>query len=200
LLLLCNRLIEPSAGRVEVLGRDVRAWPVQELRRSAVLVPQDPRLFGGTVREELALALSWAGRAFDDGALEASLRVAQLGELALDREADELSGGERARLALARALLLEPPLLLLDEPTASLDVRLARRLLEAVRAWALERDAALLVVTHRPDDLPGLGGGALVLLEGRLHGPYDAAALAGGGAGAPGVRAFLGTLTEEEPA
>jgi ABC-type methionine transport system ATPase subunit len=190
LLKLIDRLVEPDAGQVTVLGRPAGEWPVGELRREAVYVGQRPSLLAhGTAREELSLPLTWAGRALDEGALRAALDCVGL-EVDLERPAHELSGGELVRLALARALLLEPKLLLLDEPSGSLDVRLAARVLEGVRAWAGERGVTLVVVTHRPADLRQLGGQGAVLLGGHLHGPLPVEELLDSGGG-PEVQAFL---------
>lgn len=190
LLKLLDRLVEPSAGAVRVLGRAVADWPIAELRRTAVYVGQQPQLLTqGTVADELRLPLRWRGATADDAALRAALDVVHA-DLPLDRPAAELSGGEQLRLTLARALLLGPRLLLLDEPTGSLDVRLAGQVLAGLRGWAAAHGATLLVVTHRPEDLRVLGGQALVLLGGQAHGPLAADALLGG-AGDPAVEDFL---------
>jgi len=169
---------------------------VGELRRRAVLVPQRPVLLAGpgTVREELVRPLEWAGRAADDAALRAALARLRLDALDLDAPADELSGGQQARLGLGRALLLEPALLLLDEATGSLDVRTAREVLAGLAAWAEDRDAAVLLVSHRPEDARRLGGRAAVLLDGRLRGPWSAEAVAADDVDDAEVRAFLGRL------
>ncbi len=197
LLRLLNRLTEPDRGEVAVFEKPVRDWDVRELRREAVFVGQQPVLFGGTVADELAQARSWAGRSISDQEVREALTVARL-EIPSTRDGEELSGGERVRLGLARALLLEPKALLLDEPTGSLDVRTARELLRSLVAWAAERGVTLLVVTHRPEDLRTLGGQAAVLLDGRLLGPYPAEAVADGSVDDPAVRAFLEELPAED--
>jgi UDP-glucose/iron transport system ATP-binding protein len=199
LLRVLNRLVEPGSGRVEVLGQPVAAWEIQLLRRQVVLVPQQPVLFGGSVEDELRVALAWAGRELQPALRTQVLELVQLADQDLARPAAELSGGQRTRLCLARALLLEPRLLLLDEPTGSLDVRLARELLTALRAWLQERGAALVAVSHRPEDLehlaPCLGA---VLLEGRLYGPYPGPALRSLEVPDQPVRAFLGGLQDDD--
>ncbi len=203
LLKLVNRLLEPEAGEVAVLGRPVAEWSPTELRRSAVLVSQTPVALGGSVRDELTLPLQWASRPADDDALRAALTRVGLSEVALERDGAALSGGQQARLGLARALLLEPPLLLLDEPTASLDVRSARELLAALRRWCAEREVALLAVSHRLEDAVHLGARAAVLEGGRLHGPFPGALLAEGADRSgldPAVRAFLSAAPAAEAA
>ena len=198
LLKLLNRLAEPSAGAVRVAGQAVGEWEVAALRRQAVLVPSVPIRFAGpagSVRDELSAGLRWAGREVDEGALREVLALLGL-EVALERAAGQLSGGQQTRLNLGRALLLEPELLLLDEPTGALDVRSARELLAALCAWADARGATLLVVTHRPDDVRALGGRSAVLLAGELHGPYAGEALWSSASAA--VREFLGGLPASE--
>jgi ABC-type methionine transport system ATPase subunit len=95
-----------------------------------------------------------------------------------DKPADELSEGQRHRLCIARALLLRPQVLMLDEPTGALDVRTAREMLTALVAWTRENGVTLVCVTHRPEDLELLGGEALILLKGRVAGRYPAADVA----------------------
>ncbi|HBP23559.1 MAG TPA: ABC transporter [Planctomycetes bacterium] len=197
LLKLLNRLAEPRAGEVRVLGKPVAEWAVAELRRQAVLVPSVPIRFAGpegSVREELSAGLRWSGRPVDEAALRATLDLLGL-EVALDHPAAQLSGGQQTRLNLGRALLLEPKLLLLDEPTGALDVRSARELLAALRTWAEARAATLFVVTHRPEDVRALAARSAVLLAGELHGPYTGEELWEQQEGP--VAEFLGALPSE---
>ena len=198
LLRLLTCLATAEAGAVEVFGRPVDAWPIAELRQRAVFVPQAPQLLlsEGSVRDELLVALGWRGRAASDDALREALAVVGLA-LDLARPARELSGGQLSRLGLARALLLEPELLLLDEPTASLDVRTARELLARLGEWAQARGVTLAAVTHALDDAEALGAEGVVLLEGRVYGPYSGAALAQRAVGDPAVAAFLGQVAGE---
>jgi len=177
LLRAINRLIDIESGRVEVAGRDVVDWDVRELRRTAVYVPQRSYLFGGTVAEEATLACRWNGRRVGDEAVRAMLEAVDL-DVVPGAPSSELSEGQRLRLCLARALLLEPEILLLDEPTGALDVRTSRRILAALESWVRERGATAIVVTHRPEDLETLGGEAVVLLDGRVAGRYAAADVA----------------------
>ena len=189
LLKLLDRLVECESGAVEVLGRPVAEHPIGELRRRVILVSH-PALFGGAVRDELCVALRWRGLSDpSDEALRGLLRSLGLSEVELGREGEALSAGQRARVCLGRALLCEPELLLLDEPTGALDPRAARELIDALVAWSEERGASLVVVTHRPADAERLGGQAAFLLDGELWGPYPAQDLSA--IDAPAVRSFL---------
>jgi ABC-type multidrug transport system ATPase subunit len=190
-LLRCiNRMVE-AEGSVKVLGREVREWDVRELRRTAVFVPQRSFLFGGSVRAELVHALSWNGigaikMPYGEALQAAGLQVDQ------HKPASELSEGQRHRLCIARALLLHPKVLLLDEPTGALDVRTAREMLAALLAWARNYGATLVCVTHRPEDLEVLGGEALILLKGKVAAHCPARDVLEGKVNAD-VGAFLGS-------
>ena|SRR5947209_2465298 len=118
LLRLFNRLADPSAGVVRYRGRDVREYDVLALRREVGLVPQLPALLAGTVADNVGFGARLAGR-FSDCA--AALRLAGLDPGFAPRPAARLSVGEQQRVMLARALALDPSVLLLDEPTSALD-------------------------------------------------------------------------------
>jgi putative ABC transport system ATP-binding protein len=120
LLRLLDRLADPDEGVVRFRGDDVRSLDPLELRRRAVLVPQLPAPVPGTVAENVRYGPSLAGREVD---AERFLAPAGLDGSFAERDASRLSVGERQRVMLARALALEPEVLLLDEPTAALDER-----------------------------------------------------------------------------
>ena len=166
-------------------------WPTRELRHTAVFVPQRSFLFGGTVREELIHSLRWNGRGAIKMPLGEVLQAVGL-EVPHDKPASELSEGQRHRLCIARALLLFPKVLLLDEPTGALDVRTAREMLAALKDWTGDKGATLVCVTHRPEDLEVLGGEALILLKGKVAAHCAASDMLEGKVNAD-VSAFLGS-------
>jgi ABC-type multidrug transport system fused ATPase/permease subunit len=153
LLSLIERFYEPDAGTIRVGGVDVSTMTRTQTRAAIGYVEQDSPVLAGTIRENLLLGAPAA----DDAACEAVLASVNLTPIlrrdpaGLDAQVGEdgilLSGGERQRLAIARALLSAPQLLLLDEPTASLDGRNEQALREAIDAVA--QDRTLIVVAHR---------------------------------------------------
>lgn len=143
LLRLCNRLEVPTAGTVSFLGEDTAGLDPLVLRRRVGMVFQRPALFPGTVRDNLQVARPGVG----DDRCTTVLERAGLPAAFLDRVADELSGGEAQRACLARTLVTEPEVLLMDEPTASLDPAAVADLERSTRQLA--GDGVILVwVTH----------------------------------------------------
>jgi ABC-type multidrug transport system fused ATPase/permease subunit len=153
-LQLLLRLYDVDAGRVLMDGVDVRELSPIELRHQLAFVPQDPWLLDGTIAENIAFGSATATRA---QVLEAG-RAAWVDEFALalpegyDTPLGEsgvgLSGGQRRRVALARAVVSAAPVILLDEPTTSLDAEAARQVIGAIRSAI--RDRTVVLVTHDP--------------------------------------------------
>jgi ABC-type multidrug transport system fused ATPase/permease subunit len=152
-LALVERFYDVDAGTVCVGGSDVRAVDRDELRSRMAYVEQDAPALAGSLRDNLKLGAPDAG----DDELVRVLDQVNLGELVtrspsgLDAQVGDdgilLSGGQRQRLAIARALLSRPALLLLDEPTASLDARNEQALAAAVAG--IGPDTTVLVIAHR---------------------------------------------------
>jgi ABC-type multidrug transport system ATPase subunit len=143
-LLRClNGLLVADAGEVLLQGCDVGALEPRVLRRRVGLVAQVPVMLPGTVRENVLYAVE----APPDGRAERALVAAGLDASFAGRTAAALSGGERARVALARALSRDPEVLLLDEPTAALDRDAAVRVGATLRDLAAQ-GLAVCLATH----------------------------------------------------
>jgi ATP-binding cassette, subfamily C, bacterial CydC len=172
LLLAVARLARPDAGRISLSGTDIADLSGTDLRPGLVgALTQDARLFAGSVRSNLLLAKPdastdelWA--ALDRaGAADWVRGTADGLDSLVGRDGDQVSGGERQRLTLAMALLSDPDVLLLDEPTESLDPETADTVLaDAIRAAA---GHTLLVVSHRLRGLEGMDT-IVVLQDGRV--------------------------------
>ncbi|SEO40366.1 ATP-binding cassette, subfamily B [Actinacidiphila rubida] len=152
-LALVDRFVQPSSGSVTVLGHDVRHWPLEALRARIAYVDQSFTLLEATARDNLRLGRSGpvgdAELAAALGAVGLTEDVARLPhglDTVLGRESD-LSGGQRQRMALARALLSDAEIVLLDEPTSQLDGLNEQRFRAVVDTLALTR--AVVVVAHR---------------------------------------------------
>jgi ABC-type multidrug transport system fused ATPase/permease subunit len=153
LMALLLRLFEPDRGSIEIDGADVRGFQVESLRRAVSMALQENLLFGTTIRENIRYAVADAS----DAAVREAARVAcadefiERQELGLDTPLGErgtkLSTGQRQRLSIARAVLKDTPILVLDEPTASLDAETELRVLQNLSRWGEGR--LIFLITHR---------------------------------------------------
>ena len=167
LLRLLNRLADPDEGIVLFRGEEVTALDVRELRRQACLVPQLPAPLPGTVADNLRYAPALTGRAV---AVEPPLAAAGLTRLYADRDAAQLSVGEQQRVMLARALALEPDVLLLDEPTSALDDYAKGGVERTLATLAKESGLSMVLVTHDRAQAERLADRIVELDRGRIVG------------------------------
>lgn len=171
LAMLMVRLLEPSQGRIFWAGQEVQAIPVSQLRKAVSLVPQEPFLFSDTIRANLLLAHPEAGEEDLWGVLKAAAFQEEVKTFpqGLDTVVGEkgvlLSGGQKQRLCLARALLENPPVLILDNTLSSVDLNTERVIQEALVAFRKGRTT--VYISHR---LIGLEGVETIFLleEGEL--------------------------------
>lgn len=163
LLRLLNRLADPDRGTIRFLGEDLRGLDVLSLRRRACLVPQLPAPLPGTVAGNVAAGPAMAGR---DADVERALELAGLGGDFAERDVERLSVGEQQRVMLARALALQPEVLLLDEPTAALDHE-AKASVERTLADLHRRPGiSTVLVTHDRAQAARLAGTTIELRAG----------------------------------
>lgn len=172
-------LYQPTGGTIAIDGIDLRQIDPADLRRNVGYVAQDPLLFYGTLRDNIAIASPHA----DDAAVLAAAELAGLAgfvnahpqgfAMQIGERGETLSGGQRQAVAIARAALLDPSILFLDEPTGSMDFASEAQFKERLRAYAGNR--TLVVVTHR-SSLLDLATRIVVMDEGKIvaDGPRDA--------------------------
>jgi putative ABC transport system ATP-binding protein len=152
-LRLMNRLDEPSSGEVMFRGKPLSDYPPQYVRRKISMAFQSPVLFGPKVMDDLVYPFMIDPKPPSENEIRERcaelLGLVGLGEGFIERDVDRLSGGETMRAAIARALMREPEVLLLDEPTAGLDPEAAQALLDMVSRLNRVRGLTIVVVTHR---------------------------------------------------
>ncbi len=162
LLRLCNRLEVPTSGRVTFRGTDLSSLDPLGLRKRVGMVFQRPALFAGTVRDNLAAALP-----AEDSIYEEVLARVGLQSASLDNLGDTLSGGEAQRACLARTLLTDPEVLLMDEPTSSLDER-ATRILEELATDLVRQGLTVVWVSHDLAQVRRIAEETVVLIDGSI--------------------------------
>ena len=171
-------LYQPTGGAVSIDGVDLRQLDPADLRRNIGYVAQDVTLFYGTLRENISIGAPYA----DDATIVAAAEAGGLTEfvnrhpdgfdMMIGERGDSLSGGQRQGVAIARAFLMDPPILLLDEPTSAMDFSSEQQFKERLKVMAAHK--TVLIVTHR-NSLLDLATRVLVVDDGRIvaDGPRD---------------------------
>jgi len=164
-------LYQPSDGVVRIDGIDLRQLDPADLRRNVGFVGQDATLFYGTLRENISIGAPYA----DDSAIVAAAEVAGLTQfvnrhpkgfdMLIGERGESLSGGQRQEVAIARAVLMDPPILLLDEPTSAMDFSTEHGFKERLRRFAAHK--TMVIVTHRTS-LIDLATRIIVVDDGRI--------------------------------
>ena len=171
LVSLVPRFYDPRIGRILIDGRDIREVTLRSLRQQIAMVLQEPILFQGSIRESIAYGRPEATfeeivRAVEQaGAREFIERLPKGYDTRIGERGVTLSGGERQRIAIARAFLKDAPILILDEPTSSVDYRTEARILKALEP--LTRHRSTLIVAHRISTIR-IADRILVLQQGRI--------------------------------
>lgn len=170
LLRLLNRLSEPTSGTIYLENQDYRQIPVIQLRRQVMLVPQEAKLLGMTVGETLAypLVLQAVGKSEIQQRLITWMEQLRIPEDWLNRTELQLSVGQRQMVAIARALIIQPKILLLDEPTSALDAGRASHVLQVLTELSQQGNTTILMVTHQLDLAQQFSIRVLYLQNGRL--------------------------------
>lgn len=176
LLKLLNRLSEITQGQIYFGDREIRQIPVLQLRQQIMLVLQESKLLGMTVREALMYPLRLRG-------MERSLMQQRLDQWTerlhiplewLDRTELQLSVGQRQLVAIARAMVAQPEVLLLDEPTSALDAGRAAHVVNVLKNWAESSQMTILMVNHQLELAEQFCTRVLYLQQGKLAQDLDA--------------------------
>lgn len=170
LLRLINRLENLTSGDIFIDDKNIMQYPVQELRRKAGLVSQIPFMFEGSVLDNLLYGPKLMGMDSGKKTQEAEnlLRWFGFDSQILHLEPGRLSVGEKQRINILRTLLNDPDILMLDEPTASLDPQSSTKILNLIKDINEKKNTTILLVTHIPKHALKTAHRALILNEGKV--------------------------------
>jgi tungstate transport system ATP-binding protein len=170
LLLALAHLLKPARGDIQFDGRSVTKWNDLEYRRKISYVFQAPLLMDMSVEQNVALGLKFRGISREESQERADRWIKAMGiESLVGRRAGELSGGEAQRVSIARAFVLEPELLLLDEPFAALDPPTRSKLLEDLSNLLREDHRTAVFVTHNLNEAAKVSHRIAVVVGGMLR-------------------------------
>ncbi len=148
LLRLLNNLISPDSGEIFYNNNLLNTINSTNLRREVVMLSQSPGIFQGTIKDNLLIGLNFSEKPpVEDLKLTNMLNMLKLNK-DLDEDAEKLSGGEKQRLALGRILLMEPAVLLLDEPSSALDEDTENIIIESIITYVKSSNKTLIMITH----------------------------------------------------
>jgi tungstate transport system ATP-binding protein len=163
-------LLKPERGEIQFNGQQASTESDTDYRRRIALVMQDPLLFDTSVFDNVASGLKFRGVHKDEIQRKVPLWLERLGvDHLAKRRANQLSGGEAQRVSLARALILEPQLLLLDEPFSALDPPTRSRLLDDLGTLLKETSTTTVFVTHDLPEAAQLAARIAVIIGNRLR-------------------------------
>lgn len=166
-LRLLNRLDEPTEGTVYLDGQDYRELDPLTVRRRIGFVPQAPALRSGTVAENVTVGDRLRDEPVDDERVDRLLERVGLGGYR-DESIDDLSGGEKQRVAITRTLYVDPEVVLLDEPSAHLDSKTESQIEDLLEELIREDELTCVVVTHDTDQARRLGDRIVRFEDGRV--------------------------------
>jgi len=169
LLKTINRLIDIDKGSIELDGQSIMELDPIELRHRAGMMMQVPTMFDGTVRKNIEYGLHLRGiKKNIKTKVDQAILDAGLNKKFLKKDSSKLSGGEQQRVALARLLVLEPEVLLLDEPTAAIDPKLSAKIENTIISLCKDRKLITIWVTHNHLQARRVGDHIGVLKKGKL--------------------------------
>ncbi len=167
-----NGLLTPTAGNVRVSGIEPKGKALKELRRKVGLIFQNPedQLFEETVRQDIGFGLKKMGLAPDESEkrINEVMNIIDLPEELLDKSPFELSGGQKRRVAIAGVIVMDPEILVLDEPTAGLDPKGSFEVYEFLLKLRKEKNTTIIVVSHIMEDIARYCERVIVMEHGKI--------------------------------
>ena len=191
LLRTINRLVESTAGNIFLDGAPIEEINPLELRRRIGMVFQLPALFGDTVEDTVLYGVRLTGKRAD---VEHLLGLAGLAPSLASRNPQSLSVGQQQRVSIARALALEPEVLLMDEPTSALDQVARQRIEDLIGQLNKELGLTIVVVSHALDQVERIADRVVLLVDGRSEGEWSKEEFFGEGVGEKARRFVEGEL------
>ncbi|MFW5838620.1 MAG: ABC transporter ATP-binding protein [Bacillota bacterium] len=169
LLKLLSKMISPTDGAVYINDELLEDKDTIEHRKSCMMMPQNPFVFPGTVKENIVLPLKYRDNTLDDSVLSSICERVHL-KNDLDQEASNLSMGEKQRLALAQIIAADAPCILLDEPSSALDEATEQDVIEKVVSYVKEQKKTLVMVTHSLNIAKQYADSIYTIKDGRIKG------------------------------
>jgi ABC-type methionine transport system ATPase subunit len=191
LLRTINRLVEPISGEVFLDKIPTNEMDPLELRRRMGMVFQLPALFGETVADAVLYGLRLIGQSAD---VDRLLEAVGLDPTLAGRDPQSLSVGQQQRVSIARALALEPEVLLMDEPTSGLDLVARQRIEDLIGDLVEQLDLTIVLVSHALDQVERVADRVVLLLDGRSEGEWSKEEFFSGKTGEQARRFIAGEL------
>ena len=168
-LRLINRLDDSSSGQIFISGREIKSWDIRELRAKIGFMFQDSALFEGSVMENILYGPCLRGlkNCNYESAAQGLMEMVGLPMELLHRNVESLSGGQKQRVNLARTLALDPEIILMDEPTSSLDPAAAGTI-EKLIIELNQEGKTFIVISHDLDQIKRIAGSCVILDQGRV--------------------------------
>jgi len=167
LLKLCNGLLSADSGEILIKGQPINSYEPTRLRRMVGLALQSAPMIPGTVLENLSLPFTLKKESFGRNEAQDALEKVGLPSGLLDRNTNDLSGGQRQKVSIARTLLNKPEILLLDEITSSLD-RTSRQEIENLIVTINKQGTTIVWITHNLQQAVDIGSYTWVLMDGNV--------------------------------
>jgi len=163
-----NKMISPDEGKINYRDKDIGSFNPVDLRREVIMLPQNPVIFPGSIRENLLTGLNFAEKSIPgDEELYDVLKSLKLNK-GLEEDAAVLSGGEKQRLAICRIMLMLPEVLLLDEPTSALDDETEEIAIKEVISKVRMNGKTVVLVTHSAEIAERFGEIIIKIRDGQV--------------------------------